>query len=206
LEDNEMQKRLQRLIPLGVLAVAGVLLVFSQAPAPTTATPALPAGPIKIAFVNPVAVLSNTAEGKQEFGKLQELTNAKQKQVADAGTELRNLQDQYSKTSLTANASTRAEMERQIQDKDVKLKRLQEDAQMELQQRQDDLLEKMGGKLQTVLTEYAQKNGIDTIFRLDQNQTFAYVNPALNITDAIVKQYDQRFPAPAAAAPAAAPK
>jgi len=202
-----MQKRLHRLIPLGVLVVAGALLVSAQTPAPTNPAPAGAAGPVKIAFINPVAILSNTAEGKQEFAKLQELTNAKQKQVADAGTELRNLQDQYSKTNLTANATTRAEMERQIQERDVRLKRLQEDAQMELQQRQDDLLEKMGGKLQTVLTEYAQKNGIDTVFRLDQNQTFAYVNPALNITDAIIKQYDQRFPPPAgAAAPAAAPK
>ncbi len=200
-----MQKRLHRLIPLGVLAVASALLVSAQTPAPTA--PATPAGPVKIAFVNPVAILSSTAEGKQEFGKLQDLTNTKQKQVADLSAELRKLQDQYSQTSLTANPTTRAEMERQIQDRDVRLKRLQEDAQMELQQRQDDLLEKMGGKLQTVLTEYAQKNGIDTIFRLDQNQTFAYVNPALNITDAIIKQYDQRFPAPAAATtPAAAPK
>ncbi len=202
-----MQKRLHRLILLGVLAVAGALLVSAQAPAPTNPAQATPAGPIKIAFVNPVAILSNTAEGKQEFAKLQDLTNTKQKQVADLSAELRKLQDQYSQTSLSANATARAEMERQIQDRDVRLKRLQEDAQTELQQRQDDLLEKMGGKLQTVLTEYAQKNGIDTIFRLDQNQTFAYVNPALNITDAIIKQYDQRFPAPAAAtAPAAAPK
>jgi len=202
-----MQKRLHRLIPLGVLAFAGALLVSAQAPAPTNPAPAAPAGPVKIAFVNPVAILSSTAEGKQEFAKLQDLTNTKQKQVADLSAELRKLQDQYSQTSLTANPTTRAEMERQIQDRDVKLKRLQEDAQIELQQRQDDLLEKMGGKLQTVLNEYAQKNGIDTIFRLDQNQTFAYVNPALNITDAIIKQYDQRFPAPAAATtPAAAPK
>ncbi|RPJ59946.1 MAG: OmpH family outer membrane protein [Acidobacteria bacterium] len=202
-----MQKRLQRFIPLGALAIAGALLVSAQTPAPTTPAPAGAPGPAKIAFVNPVAILSSTAEGKQEFAKLQELTSTKQKQVADASTELRTLQDQYSKTNLTANPTTRAEMERQIQDKDIRLKRLQEDAQLELQQRQDDLLEKMGGKLQTVLTEYAQKNGIDTIFRLDQNQTFAYVNPALNITDAIIKQYDQRFPAPAATtAPAAAPK
>ncbi|MFB3905649.1 MAG: OmpH family outer membrane protein [Acidobacteriota bacterium] len=202
-----MQKRLCRLIPLGALAIAGALLVSAQTPAPTTPAPTGAPGVVKIAFVHPVAILSNTAEGKQEFAKLQELTNAKQKQVADASAELRTLQDQYSKTSLTANPTTRAEMERQIQDKDIRLKRLQEDAQLELQQRQDDLLEKMGGKLQTVLTEYAQKNGIDTIFRLDQNQTFAYVNPALNITETIIKQYDQRFPAPAAATtPAAAPK
>ncbi len=202
-----MQKRLHRLIPLGVLVVAGALLVSAQTPAPTNPAPASAAGPIKIAFVNPVAILSSTAEGKQEFAKLQDLTNTKQKQVADATAELRKLQDQYSQTSLSANPTTRAEMERQIQDRDVKLKRLQEDAQLELQQRQDDLLEKMGGKLQTILTEYAQKNGIDTIFRLDQNQSFAYVNPALNITDAIIKQYDQRYPvASAAPAPAAAPK
>jgi len=202
-----MQKKLHRLIPLGALVFAGALIVSAQTPAPTTPAPTAAAGPVKIAFVNPVAILSNTGEGKQEFAKLQTLTNAKQKEVADASTELRTLQDQYSKTSLTANPTTRAEMERQIQDKDIRLKRLQEDAQLELQQRQDDLLEKMGGKLQTVLSEYAQKNGIDTIFRLDQNQSFAYVNPALNITDAIIKQYDQRFPAPAAAsAPAAAPK
>ncbi|RPI26092.1 MAG: OmpH family outer membrane protein [Acidobacteria bacterium] len=202
-----MQKRLHRIILLAVMVAAGTLLVIAQTPAPSTpaAAPAA-SGPTKIAFVNPVAILSNTAEGKQEFAKLQELTNTKQKQVADASTELRTLQDQYSKTSLTANPQTRAEMERQIQDKEIRLKRLQEDAQLELQQRQDDLLEKMGGKLQTILSEYAQKNGIDTIFRLDQNQSFAYVNPTLNITEAIIKQYDQRFPVAAGAAPAAAPK
>lgn len=200
-----MQKSLQRLIPLGIIVVAGMLLISAQTPA--TTSPAAASGPVKIAFINPVAILSSTAEGKQEFAKLQELTNAKQKQVADANAELRRLNDQYSQTSLTASPTTRAEMERQIQDRDVKLKRLQEDAQIELQQKQDELLERMGAKLQTVLTDYAQKSGIDTIFRLDQNQALAYVNPALNITDAIIKQYDQRYPVAAAApAPAAPPK
>ncbi|HXK59817.1 MAG TPA: OmpH family outer membrane protein [Acidobacteriota bacterium] len=196
-----MQKRLQLLIPVIALAAVSALIVFAQTPAPTSPAST---GSLKIAFIDPMAILSNTAEGKQEFAKLQELTNAKQKQVTDASSELRSLQEQYSKTSLTANPQTRAEMERQIQDKEIKLKRLQEDAQLEIQQRQSDLLESMGGKLQTILNEYAQQNGIDTIFRLDQSATFAYVNPALNITDAIVKQYDQRFPV-ASATPAANP-
>ncbi len=185
-----MRNRLQVVLSVAVLVLAGVWVgsAQTQTSAPATASPA------KVAFINPIAVLSATAEGKQEFAKLQELTNKRQQELANLGTELRKLQEQYSQTSLTVNPQTRAEMERSIQEKELKLKRMQEDAQLEVQQQQDDLLGKMGDKLQTIINEYAQKNGIDTIFRLDQGQVFAYVNPALVVTDQIIKQYDQKHP------------
>ncbi|MEE2840128.1 MAG: OmpH family outer membrane protein, partial [Acidobacteriota bacterium] len=87
---------------------------------------------------------------------------------------------------------TRAEMEREIQDRDLQLKRLQEDIQLEFNERQNEVLERMSVKIQEIINEYAPQNGFGVIFLRSEAQT--YVDGSLDITPDIVRIYNERNP------------
>lgn len=181
-----------------ILAFAAIILVSAWAVIAQTQTPAAPAAPAKIAFMNPMAVIYGTEEGNREITQLQQLTNTKQQELATAGDELQKLQQQYMQTT---NPQQRVEMERNIQERELRYKRLQEDVQFELDQRQNDLLSRMSDRLQRVVTSYCEQNNIDAVFRLDQADNYVFINPALDITQAIVQLYNQQHPATGSPAP-----
>ena len=147
---------------------------------------------VKISFINTLEVLNGTEEGKRKIGELNQFASQKQQQIASQTTELQKLQEQYATQQRTLNPETRAEMERTIQDKDRKLKRLQEDIQLEFTQRRDELLGRMSEKIRVIIDEYAPKNGYAVIFLRDQTQT--YVDPSLDITQDIIKIYNEQNP------------
>ena len=145
---------------------------------------------VKIGFVNTLEVLYGTDEGKIELEKLNQFGAEMQNQLAAEGSTLQKLQEQYAAQQASLNALTRAEMEREIQDRDLKLKRLQEDVQLEFEELQNELLERMSGKIQEIINEYAPQNGFGVIFLRNEAQT--YVDGSLDITQDIVQIYNER--------------
>ena len=146
----------------------------------------------KIGFINTVEVLYGTEEGQIELEKLNQFGTEKQNQLATEGTTLQQLQEQYAAQQASLNALTRAEMEREIQDRDLQLKRLQEDIQLEFNERQNEVLERMSVKIQEIINEYAPQNGFGVIFLRNETQTF--VDNSLDITPDIVRIYNERNP------------
>ena len=145
---------------------------------------------VKIGFVSTLDVLYGTDEGKIELEKLNQFGTQKQNELEAVGLTLQKLQEQYAAQQASLSTLTRAEMEREIQDRDLNLKRLQEDIQLEFNERQNELLERMSGKIQEIINEYAPQNGIGVIFLRNEAQT--YVDGALDITQDIVRIYNER--------------
>jgi Skp family chaperone for outer membrane proteins len=156
----------------------------------------------KFAFVNTLAILQGTAEGRQELQKIETFKNEKQQAIQTQSEELQALRQQYDSQARMLNPDTAAEMEREITNKDRQLRRLQEDAEVDLNRQQSELLNRMSEKIQTLIGEYAEQNGIGVVFL--QNPSLPYFSPALDITAEIIKIYDEKNPVagtqPAAAA------
>ena len=146
----------------------------------------------KVGFINTLAVLSGTDEGRGELDKLEKFVEDKQKEVSKEAELLQELQEQYANQQRTLNAETRVEMERSMQEKDTALKRLSEDIQLELDQRRNALLDKMSGKIRKIVTEYAPLNGYGVIFLRDQTQS--YVDPSAEVTQDIIRLYNEQHP------------
>jgi outer membrane protein len=148
---------------------------------------------VKIGFINTLQVLYGSEEGKVEIEKLNQFAAQKQQEIASDASELQKLQEQYASQQRTLNVETRSEMERSIQERDRRLKRLQEDIQLEYNQRRDKLLAKMSEKIREIINEYAPRNGYGVIFLRDQTQS--YVDPGAEITQDIIRIYNERYPA-----------
>lgn len=171
-----------------MLAVAGGSVVFGQGS--------------RIAFVNSQEILYQTDEGKEGLADFQKYMSEQQQEFNKKNQELTNLQAEYQSKRGTLSADAASQMELQIQQKQVALKRFQEDIQEDLNQRQDRLMQKISQKVQQVITDYAKEKSFDAIFMRDQSQ--AWVDPSLDVTTDIVARYNARFPAKSA--PAAAPQ
>lgn len=157
---------------------------------------------LKVGFVNSVEVLQGTDEGRQKMGEFQQWAEARQQELQQDKTELDRLREQFAAQERTLNPDTRTEMMRTIEDRDRRLRRKQEDSQLESEARNRQLLEQIGTKIQTIINEYAQQNGYSVIFLRNESQS--YVDPSLDITKELVSIYNQRHPGPASASSAPA--
>jgi outer membrane protein len=186
--------------------VALMLFVFlAQLVLLTTGAGAQEAGQAgtKFAFVNTLAILQGTAEGRQQLQAIESFKNEKQQAIQTQSEELQALRQQYESQSRMLNPDTAAEMEREIATKDRQLRRLQEDAEIDLNRRQNELLTRMSEKIQALIADYAQQNGIGVVFL--QNPSLPYFSPSLDITAAIIKIYDEKNPVTGGAEPVASP-
>lgn len=156
----------------------------------------------KIGFVNSEQVLQGTVEGKQGMETLNEFLNGKQQEFDARTQELNSLQSDFATRERTLNAQARAELQSRIEQQQLELKRFQEDAMASYNQRQNDLLQRMSEKVQKILDDYARENNYLAIF-MDEQMGMAYVSPELNITEEIIRLYNETY-SPQAAPPAGA--
>lgn len=148
---------------------------------------------VKVGFVNTLEVLYATEEGKRELEQLNQFASGRQQELAARTSELQKLQEQYVAQQGTLNVEARLEMERDITEKERSLKRLQEDIELDYNQRSDVLLAKMSEKIREVINTYARENRYGVIFLRNEAQT--YVDASLDITQEIIRIYNQRNPA-----------
>ncbi|MCH7804360.1 MAG: OmpH family outer membrane protein [Acidobacteria bacterium] len=149
-------------------------------------------GVLKIGFIDSLAVLYGTQEGQQEIARVEQFIEEKQKDYESRLEELGKQQQQFQAQQRTLNPQTQTEMQRKLENEDRALRRFQEDIQVEMNTRRDDLLGKVGEKIQGIINEYAQKQNFGTIFLRSEAQV--YVAPSLDFTQEIIRLYNERYP------------
>ncbi len=178
----------EKLIGGFILTVFSLVSVWAQAPVEIEA---------KLGFVSGLDVLYGTQSGQQEIAIVQTFMEEKQKEYDAQRMALEQLRERFDTQQLTLNAQTRAQMQRDIEVDDRELTRFQEDTQVEITRRRDEIFAAEDGKIQNLITDYAQENGFSVIFL--RNETQIYVDPSLDITPGIIRIYDERFPVESAA-------
>jgi Skp family chaperone for outer membrane proteins len=150
----------------------------------------------KIAFVNTTGVLQGTGEGRRELTSLEEFINERQRSLETERVELEELRRQFDSQVRMLNPDTASEMRRTVTEKERRVQRSQEDTELDINRRRNELLARMSEKIQTVIAEYAQQNGFGAVFM--ETPALPYYSPTLDITDDIIRVYDQKHPVPGA--------
>ena len=190
------------LIRPGVVAMAfgamafglGTSALLAQGkPANTTAAGA------KIAAINLRAAIANTAEGKQAAAQMETEFMARRKELEDLNKKINDLQQR-----LTAGANTLSDEEKQRltlegQRLTRQLERKQNDFQEDLNDAQTDVISRIGRRMVEVLGKYAPNNGYGAVLD-NSSQSTPVMYASTDITEEIVKLYDQTYPVKSAAA------
>ncbi len=196
-----MNQRLALSILLAVLCLP--LLSFAQAPAATPAAPAM-IGNAKIAWLNLEQAIFSCDEGKREFGEVQKWVDGKNAQLDGLKKELDTLRNQLSIQGAKLTDEARADLEEQIETKDTILQRFQQDTQKEIDGRRVKATNVVGRKMLPVIEKIAKEKNLSAVVYINP-QRDAYIDPALIITDEVIRAYNLANPGAAAKAPAAAP-
>ena len=176
---------------------AGLVLVFAAAFLAQAQT----AG--KVAVINIQGAIISTKDGQRAASELDAKTQPKKKELEGKQNEINSLQDQFNKGQNTLSDSTKNDLYKNIEAKKKLLQRDVEDAQAELEQDQQKILQQLGQKMMAVIERYAKDNGFTMVVDVSNPQTpVLYASPSIDITKEIVELYDKS----AVSAPAAAPK
>src|SRR5689334_16248967 len=191
-----------RIMAIG-LSIALATAAFGQGaatPAAAAATPpAANAGPVptKIGVVNIQQAIGECAEGKKEIDALQQKFNPKQAELKNLSDEVESLKKQYQAQADKLSDDEKSSRAKAIDTKQKSLQRNFEDAQAEFQQAEQDVINRIGAKMVTVLEKYANANGYAVVLDVSNPQTspVLWATQASVITKDLVEAYDKENPA-----------
>jgi len=186
----------------------------AAAPASATGTPASgnpAATPTKIAVVNIQDAILATEEGKKDFDALQQRFSPKQAELKNLNDDIENLKKQYQAQADKLSDEEKNTRAKAIDGKQKTLQRTYEDAQAEFQQAEQEVINRIGGKMLNTLQKYAQTNGYSIVLDVSNPQTspVLWATQSNVITKELVEAYNADNPVagakPAGPAPATRP-
>ena len=206
-------------VALGLVIVTGTAS-FAQAPAPATAKPAAPAAqapapapaaaaPVvlpfpegaKIAFVVLQRVVAESAEGKLASARVQALQQKKVAELNERQKAAQGLQEKLDKSGAVMSEAARVDLTKQVERANVDMQRATQDAQAEVQELQQQLQEEFQRRIAPIIESVGKEKGLHYIFN-GPDSGLVWADASLDITNDVVKKFDQAKPAaPAAAKP-----
>ena len=180
------------------------------APAPAPARRAFPEG-TKYAFVNIQRIAAESNEGKVASTKVQALNQQKVNELNEMNKALLAVQEKLEAGVSVLSATAAAQLQKDIERRQIDLQRFTEDAQQEVTGLQEQLQEDFELKLTPILQQIATEKELHMLFSTT-DAGLVWGDSALDITPEIITRFNAATPAatapaqpPAATAPRPAP-
>jgi outer membrane protein len=155
----------------------------------------LPPTPSKVAIIHVQNAILSTKDGQKAATDLQASFLPKQTEIEKRRSEIAALQEQLRKGNATMAEEAKASLMREIDAKNKVLTRETEDAQADLDSSQGKIMQELGNKMMAVIEKYSNQNGYALVLDVSNPQTpVLWAASAIDITNDIVKLYDQANP------------
>jgi Skp family chaperone for outer membrane proteins len=183
------------------MAVAVSLAAFAQdgaaaskpAAAPADSPSATGPAPTKVGIIDIQGAIQACNEGQRDIETLNKKYEPKQQELAKLNTDIQSLQTQLKTQGDKMNEDARAQLTKQIDQKQRSLQQGAESAQADYQAEANDIGTRIGKKMITVLDKYARENGYVVILNVSDQQTpVLWANPqAADVTPKIIDLYNK---------------
>jgi outer membrane protein len=165
------------------------------------------AAPTKVAVIQVQTAILSTKDGQKAAADLQSRFAPKKAEIDKDQADVAALQDQLKKGQATMSEDAKAKLMRDIDGANTRLQRKTQDAQSDLDEEQQKIMQELGNKMMAVIDKYAQANGIAVVIDVSNPQTpVLWAASGIDITNEIVKLYDQASPGTGASPATSAPK
>jgi outer membrane protein len=200
-----MTRKLFRFILPAALLTVTALAQTGTAAAANPAAPAASSATTRIGIINIQNAIVLTNEGRRDFESLQKKFEPTQSTLNNLNQEIDNLKKQLQTQGDKLNEQARNDMVKSIEAKTKTLQRQAEDAQTDFQAQQNEIANRIGGKLLEVLDKYAKQGGYSVILDVSgQASPVLWASQTTDVTQDIVNSYNAQSsvppPAPGAAA------
>jgi outer membrane protein len=178
-----------------IRTLAGLALAAFLTPVPSEAVAAMapaaaaPAGGLRVAVIDTEKILLSSQAGKRAIAELKKIQEQKEAELRGKQQEIKDLQDKLSQGRLSLAQDKLAEMAKQLEDREIALKRLSDDASRDLNKKKDDLLGSIDEKVMPVINQLGKEQGYTMIFRKFESGLI-YADDAIDITQAVIQRLD----------------
>jgi outer membrane protein len=170
------------------LALAG-LPAAAQKPAAAPAAAPAPAGPMKIAVIDTEKILLSSSAGKKAVADLKKLQEQREKELGGRAQELKDLQTKINDGRLSLAQDKLADLSKQYEEKEIALRRAQDDATRELTKKRDEMLAQIDDRVMPVINQVGKELGYTLIFRKFESGLI-YADEAVDITAVVIQRID----------------
>ena len=190
---------------LSILAAGVAAAMAAQTSAPPASSPAAPAGAAAsgIAIIDAQKLALESAPGKEAYGRLQKLSTQKKDDLDRVEKEARDLVQKLSDQGSSMPADKLEALQKQADDKQKAWKRMQEDAQKDLQEAERKEMAALESRIGPIVKEYFKERRFAVV--LDSRAGIMYADDAINVTDEVLKRINTSVALPQAKS-AEAPK
>src|SRR6204780_4948909 len=159
------------------------------------------AAAVKVGVISVQAAIQSTAEGKQAAAELQSQFAPRQTELDNLRKQIEDLQTRLRTTSNTLSDEEKARLARQGGQLKRTYKRKQQESQDDYTEAEREVVDRIGRKMIDVLDKYSKENGYSVILDTSaQNTPVIYAANTIDVTQDIIKLFDQNYPVKNAAA------
>ena len=169
-----------RKILLALALSAAALPVGAQQPPPIAS---------KLGFVNTERVLRDAVPAQRAQKKIEAEFQKRDQELAKISEQLKRMQDDLDKNSVTMSDTQRRNREREFGDLNREFQRKQREFREDLNQRRNEELAQVVELANRVIRQIAEQEKFDIIF-----QDAVFASPRIDITDKVIKALDSGKP------------
>jgi outer membrane protein len=173
------------------LLLSSVLLASSLAPTLARAEQ-------KIAYVDLQRALLEVDEGKKAKTDLKNDFDKKQKALDVEQDTLKKEKEDLDKRAMAMSDDARRQKEQELQTKLMEVTNHWQTMQKDLSEREHTLTNEIFSKMQGVIADIAQAESLTYVF--DRSAGLVYGPPSLDLTNELVRRYNDKFPVKGGAA------
>jgi outer membrane protein len=151
----------------------------------------------KVAVVNLQRAVFDSAEIKKADALMQATFKPRQDEIDRLDKEIADLAKQLQGSNGKLSPQQESDLTANGQNKQRRLKYLQDDLQTDAQNYRNDVLSKSSQKMTDVVKKLAEEKGVDLVV---DTSTTLYFKPALDLTNDAIAAYDKAYPVTAAPA------
>lgn len=161
---------------LGAAMIASTLI--ASAPQTSEST--------RVGVIRGDEVLAESNIGRQARERLQSAISRWEERIDTATEELGQLNQRVADQRLTLGAEAISDLEIQIQEKEVEINRMRDDANREVQRLQQQVSQEINAQLVPLVDRFAQEQGLDFIFDGSQTSGLLYFAGGRDYTEQFV--------------------
>jgi len=170
--------------------------VLSAASAGAQATPAAGSSASgKVGVIGIRQAIIATAEGKQASAELQSQFAPRQSELENLTKQINDLQQRLNAAQGKLSQEEEARLTTQGQKLTAQLDRKRTEFQEDLNSAQGEVFDRIGRKMVDVLDRYSRENGYSIVLDTSaQNTPILYASNQIDLTQDIIRLYDQAYP------------
>ena len=156
--------------------------------------------PARVAVIDVQKVLTTSTAGKAAYDRLKKLQDDRVTKMQKMDEEVKTLGSELQTKKLSLSEEKQAEMAKTITDKQTALQRYAQDADKEVGEARDKALQELDNKIKPIIDQIGKEMGLAAIFNKFESGLI-YASDAIDITESVIKRFNEANPAQAAAKP-----